>query len=198
MDSAHIKIQVILASIRHGRFGDKPAHWILGEAKKLERVEAELIDLKDYPLPFLEEETPPSAAKGNYADNMVKKFGKKISEADAYIIVTPEYNHGYSGVLKNALDSIFVEWNNKPVAFVGYGGVGGARAVEQLRQVVIELQMTPIRYAVHIPMEVYMAVMKEQVPTNPELFKPVVERAGSMLSQLLWFAKALKAARQNK
>ncbi|MEK7118444.1 MAG: NADPH-dependent FMN reductase, partial [Patescibacteria group bacterium] len=146
--------------------------------------------------PHFADAMSPSQAFGNYGNEEVKKFSAKIAEADAFIIVTPEYNHGYSGTLKNALDSIFPEWNRKPVGFVGYGGVGGARAIEQLRQVVVELEMAPIRSAVHISWDMYMAVVKEKAPTDPKLFKPIEERTQEMLAQLLWWAKALKAARE--
>jgi NAD(P)H-dependent FMN reductase len=97
----------------------------------------------------------------NYSNELGKKWAAKIGEAHGCIIVTPEYNHGYTADLKNALDWVFLEWNNKPVGFVSYGSAVGARAVEQLRQVVIELQMVPIRNAIHIPIEVSLAVMKE-------------------------------------
>ena len=196
MDTKSIKIQVIIGSIRPDRFGDKPAHWILGEAKKLEGVEVELIDLKENKLPTFASPGYPSTVKdGNYGKEEINAFAKKIGSADAYIIVTPEYNHGYPSSLKDALDSVYLEWNNKPVAFVAYGSALGARAVEQLRQVAVELQMAPIRAAVHIPSDVYMAVAKETAPANPELFKPIAEKATGMLTQLMWWARALKAAR---
>jgi NAD(P)H-dependent FMN reductase len=129
-----------------------------------------------------------------------KKWAAKISEADGYIIVSPEYNHGYSAVLKNAIDWVFPEWRNKPVGFVGYGNAGGARAIEQLRQVAIELQMVPIRSAVHIPAEVFLPVMKEKVPVNPEFFKPLREgmrgdRVATFFNELLAMARTLKATR---
>ena len=109
-------------------------------------------------------------------------------------MVTPEYNHGTSGVLKNALDWVYQEWNNKPVAFVSYGGVGGARAVEQLRLNTIELQMAPIRTAVHIPGEQYFQVLFGKMDAK-ELFASVSKQAEGMITQLLWWTKALKNAR---
>ena len=197
MSSTTIKIQIILASIREGRFGDKPAHFVLGEAKKLEGVEVELIDLKEHPLPFFADAVSPSMTKNGYGTEAARKFAQKIAEADAYIVVTPEYNHGYPSQLKNALDSIFAEWNNKPIAFVAYGSAGGARAVEQLRQVAVELQMASIRNAVHIGWDLYMKVVNEKIPANPELFAPILERTQGMLKQLVLWAKALKAMREN-
>lgn len=196
MNAHSLKIQVILASIREGRFGDKPAEFMLGEAKKLAGVETELVDLRDYTLPFFASAVSPSRAMGEYGNSEVMRFAGKVSEADAYIIVTPEYNHGYPGALKNALDSIYGEWIGKPVAFVSYGGVGGARAVEQLRQVAVELQMAPIRNAVHISWDVYMAVAKAQAPVDPVLFAPIAKAAEALLTQLLWWGRALKAARE--
>lgn len=197
METTTIKIQVILGSIREGRFGDKPAHFVLGEVQKLSGVVAELVDLRDYPLPLFHDAVSPSMSGGNYGTEEAKKFAAKIGEADAYIIVTPEYNHGYPGALKNALDSIFFEWNNKPVAFVAYGGAGGARSVEQLRQVAIELQMAPIRFAVHIFWDMYMKVVKETAPADPALFEPIRERTAGMLSQLVLWANTFKTLRVN-
>jgi NAD(P)H-dependent FMN reductase len=114
--------------------------------------------------------------------------------------VTPEYNHGYPAVLKNAIDSIYPEWVNKPVGFVSYGNAGGARAIEQLRQVVIEMRMWPIRSAIHIPSTVYVAVMNEPVPPNLELFNPLktgrVNQVERFFDELLWAARALTRARE--
>lgn len=186
-----IKIKVILGSTRQGRFSDKPGAWIFEEAKKKEGVEAELLDLRDYPMPFLNDPVSPAEVKdGNYTDEIVRKWAAKIKEADALIIVTPEYNHGISGVLKNALDSIYAEWNNKPVGFVAYGSVEGARAVEHLRGVVIELQMVPIRNAVHIPR--HWTLLDEQGNLKPGAFDIFEKSAESFLDQLLWRAKTLK------
>ena len=104
-------------------------------------------------------------------NGIVKMWAEKIKDGDAFIIVTPEYNHGYPAVLKNALDSISDEWNKKPVGFVSYGNAGGVQSVEQLRQVVIELKMVPIGNAVHISGDVYKAIINEKIPGNPEVFK---------------------------
>ena len=196
MDAASIKIGVIIGSVRDGRFGDKPAAWIFNEAKRLEGVEAELIDLKQVKLPTYATAGYPSAVKdGNYGSDVVSGFAKRIEACDAFIIVTPEYNHGYSSALKDALDSIYREWNNKPVAFVGYGSAMGARAIEQLRQVAIELQMHPTRNTVHIPGDVYAAAMNAATAGDGAAFAPLAEKAAGMLTQLLWWARALKAAR---
>ena len=187
-----INIQVIIGSTRQQRFGDKPAKWIFEEAKKQEGVRAELIDLRDWPLPFFDEPVSPSMNKGVYVNDLATKWAKKVGEADGYIIVTPEYNHGYSAVLKNALDYVYNEWNRKPVGFVSYGGIaGGTRAVQQLRQVAIELQMIPIRVGVHVPL--YWTQLDENGNLNIESLK---ENAQAMFDQLLWWAKLLKTARK--
>jgi NAD(P)H-dependent FMN reductase len=196
-----IKIKIIVGSTRQNRFSEKPAHWICEEAKKKDGVEAELLDLRDYPMPFFDEPISPAMSGGKYSNEIVKKWAEKINDGDACIIVAPEYNHGYPAVLKNALDLIFPEWNKKAVGFVSYGGVGGARSIEQLRQVAIELQMVPIRNAIHIPMEVYVAVMNEKVPVNSELFKPLragrMDRVEAFFDELVWMGRALKNARGN-
>jgi NAD(P)H-dependent FMN reductase len=194
-----IKIKTILGTTRQGRFGDKPAHWICDEARALPDVDVELLDLRDYPLPHFDEPASPMWKKGKYDDESVQRWADRIADGDAFIMVAPEYNHGYPAVLKNAIDYIYPEWVNKPVGFVSYGNMGGARAVEQLRQVAIEMQMWPIRSAIHLPVAVYMAVMHEKVPANPDLFKPVkegrVNHVERFFHDLLWAARALKQAR---
>ena len=196
-----IKIKIILGSTRQNRFSEKPAQWIFEEAKKLEGVVAELLDLRDYPMPFFDSPMSPSMAKGQYSNEVIKKWAEKINDGDAFIIVAPEYNHGYTAVLKNALDVIYTEWNRKPVGFVSYGSAVGARSVEQLRQVAVELQMAPIRNAIHIPVDIFFATMMGEGPTGSEMFEPI--RKGLMgdpverfFNDLLWWARTLKAARE--
>jgi NAD(P)H-dependent FMN reductase len=195
-----IKIQIILGTTRQRRFGDKPAHWICEEARTQPDVEVELLDLRDYPLPFFDEPASPMASQGRYANAAVQRWADRIADGDAFIMVTPEYNHGYPAVLKNAIDYIYPEWVRKPVGFVSYGNAGGARVVEQLRQVVVELQMLPIKNAIHIPVAVYLSVMQEPVPPNPELFRPLkdgrVNQVERFFTELLWSARALKIARE--
>jgi NAD(P)H-dependent FMN reductase len=195
-----LKIQIIIGSTRQNRFSEKPANYLFEELKKKEGVEAELIDLRDWPLPFYDEPIPPAANKGNYANPLGRVWANKIGEADGYIMVAPEYNHGYPAVLKNALDWVYPEWNKKPVGFVSYGSVLGSRAIEQLRQVVIELRMVPIFSSIHIPVEVLMAVRSATHPVDPVLFQPLREgRAGDRVerffNELIDYAKILKAAR---
>jgi NAD(P)H-dependent FMN reductase len=184
-----LSIKVIIGSTRANRFADKPVQWILEHAKKRPELAVELLDLRDYPLPFFEEALPPGFAKDNYTNPAVVRWRDTIRAADGFIICSPEYNHGYPAVLKNALDYTYFPWSRKPVAFVSWGGVGGARAVEQLRLVTVELDMAPLRAAVHI--------------TNPWFIKDVSEiatdqhnqAATAMLDQLTWWTRALKTAR---
>ena len=194
-----IKIKTILGTTRQKRFGDKPARWISDEARTLPDVEVELLDLRDYPLPHFDEPASPMWKQGKYDDEGVQRWADRVADGDAFIIVSPEYNHGYPAVLKNAIDYIYPEWARKPVGFVSYGNAGGARGVEQLRLVAIEMQMWPIRSAIHIPPAVYMTVMHEAVPANPDLFKPLkegrVNHVERFLTELLWAARALKQAR---
>ncbi len=201
MPATPLSIHVIIGSTRRNRFSEKPAGYVFDELKKEEGVQPELIDLRDWPLPFFDEPITPTRINGNYSVEIAKRWAAKVGEADAFIIVTPEYNHGYPAVLKNAIDWVFPEWSRKPVGFVGYGNAGGARAIEQLRQVVIEMQMLPLRIAVHIPSEVYLAVMKETVPVNPDLFKPLRQgrggdRLGMFFRELIDLTRTMKAARE--
>lgn len=146
------KIQVILGSSRQGRYGDKVAKWLMNELANIGGAEFELLDLRDHPLPFFDEPVGPSMAPGQYTHPEAKAWSEKIKEGGGYIIVTPEYNHGYPAVLKNALDYLYTEWKDKPVGFVSYGGAsGGIRATEQLTGVVRELRMIAVRDAVAIP-----------------------------------------------
>lgn len=186
-----IKIQIILGSTRPRRFSEKPGKWIFELLQKRAEIAAELIDLRDYPLPFFDEPISPAMSKGGYSNKAVEKWANKVAEADGYIMVTPEYNHGYSAVLKNALDYLYYEWNNKPVGFVAYGGMGGARAVEQLREVAVELQMVPIRDAVHIP--AFWALLDKAGNLKTETLN---DSAKAMLDVLIRWAKILKQARE--
>jgi len=189
-----VQIKVIAGSTREGRFSDKAAAWIAGEIQKQEGVAVETLDLRDYDMPFFNESVSPSFKQEPYKNEAVARFTAKIAEGDGFVIVTPEYNHGTSGILKNALDWVYQEWNNKPVAFVSYGSVGGARAVEQLRLNAVELQMAPIRSAVHIPGERYFPVLFGQADIQ-ELFSSLSKQSEAMIPQLLWWTRALKDAR---
>lgn len=192
--SENISVKVIVGSTRVGRFSDKPATWIAEELKKHEGLSVEIVDLQDYDMPFFNEPVSPSYKSEPYKNEAVARFTAKIAEGDAYVIVTPEYNHGTSGVLKNAMDWVYQEWNNKPVAFVSYGSVGGARAVEQLRLVAVELQMAPMREAVHFVGNEFFPVLFGKAEAS-DMFAKATDQAGKMITQLSWWAKALKNAR---
>ena len=140
---ADLKIAIILGSTRPGRNGAAVAEWVLGRAGSREGADYELIDLKDFPLPHLDEAVPPSM--GQYAGEHTKRWAETIAEYDGFVFVTPEYNHSTSGVLKNAIDYLYQEWNNKAAAFVSYGSLSGARAVEHLRAIASELQIAHVR-----------------------------------------------------
>lgn len=191
---SNLNIKVIAGSVREGRFADRAATWIGEELKKHEGVSVEIIDLKEYDLPFFNALETPAHKTKPYEDREVVRFTSKIAEADAFIIVTPEYNHSTSAVLKNALDWVYQEWNNKPVAFVSYGSVGGARAIEHLRLIAVELQMAPIRESVHIPGEHYFPVLFG-ASSATELFEKMQSQSERMIAQLMWWAHALKKAR---
>jgi NAD(P)H-dependent FMN reductase len=191
-----LKILVILGSTREGRFGDKPAHWIRDFLSRDGRLVVELVDLSDWPLPMFDQsKSPTRVTDGDYGHPLASRWAAKVGEADGFVIVAAEYNHGYTAVLKNALDWIYAEWRRKPVTFVAYGAVGGARAVEQLRQVAVELQMAPIKHAVHLPGPVFMAVRSAPAPVDPAHFAPVEQAAAAMRDDLAWWGSALREAR---
>ncbi len=189
-----IKVALIIGSTRPNRFADTPAQWIVDRANSRTDFQIETLDLRDHPLPFFEEPIPPSMNGGVFSNSAAEAWRHKIGEYDGFIILAAEYNHGPTAVLKNALDSAAIEWRNKPVGFVGYGGVGGARAVEQLRLIAIELQMAPIRNAVHIAMEPFVAVL--QGKRTLESYDYLNQGLNALFDQLVWWAKALKAARE--
>ena len=189
---AKLKLAVIIGSIRPNRFADHPAQWIAEMARQRGDFEVEIVDLKDYPLPLFAETTSP--AYGPSQDPIAQRWQQKVAEFDAYVFTAAEYNRGPTGVLKNALDYSYREWNRKPVSYVGYGGVGGARAIEQLRLNAIELQMAPIRAAVHIQIPAYLAVLKEGKKLSD--FDVLNQNAKDMLEQLAWWTTALKTARE--
>lgn len=189
-----MKIQVILGSTRPNRKSEIVGKWVLSQISENEQAEIELIDLRDWPLPFYNEVSGVMGLKGNYSVELAKKWAGKIGEADGYIMIVPEYNHGYPAVLKNALDYVYFEWNKKAVSFVSYGGVAaGARAVQQLKQVTVELQMVPLREAVHIPL-IWQAIDESG---NLKVTDSLNEELKKLFDQLLWYTKALKDAREN-
>lgn len=137
------KIAIILGSTRPGRNGKAVADWVAAKAADRTAAQYELIDLLDHPLPHIDEATPPSL--GQYEGEHTKAWARTIDSFDGFVFVTPEYNHSTSGVLKNAIDYLYAEWNNKAAAFVSYGALGGARAIEHLRGIASELQIAHVR-----------------------------------------------------
>jgi NAD(P)H-dependent FMN reductase len=145
-----LKIAIILGSTRPGRNGKAVADWVAGKAKSRTAADYELVDLADYPLPHFEQALPPTM--GQYEGEQAKAWAAKIGGYDGFIFVTPEYNHSTSGVLKNAIDHLYNEWNNKAAGFVSYGAAGGTRAVEHLRGILSELQVAHVRQHVSFSM----------------------------------------------
>jgi NAD(P)H-dependent FMN reductase len=138
-----LNIAIILGSTRPGRNGKAVADWVIDKAAARTAAKYELVDLVDHPLPHIDEALPPTM--GQYAGEHTREWAKKIGSYDGFIFVTPEYNHSTSGVLKNAIDYLYAEWNNKAAAFVSYGSLGGARAIEHLRAILSELQIAHVR-----------------------------------------------------
>jgi NAD(P)H-dependent FMN reductase len=187
-------IAVIVGSTREGRFSEKPAKWILEHLANRKDMEARLIDLRDFPMPFFDQPVPPATpGRAPYADDVVKKWTAEIARADGFVFVTPEYNFGTSAVLKNAIDWVYPEWNRKAAAFVSYGSAMGARAVQQLRETAVELQLAPIRKSVHIPVATLYAHF--QAGDVDAGLAQLDGAANAMIDDLLWWTDALRTAR---
>jgi NAD(P)H-dependent FMN reductase len=186
-----LRIGIVLGSTRVGRFADRPAEWLLGLANKLGGAAFELVDLRDYPLPFFNE--PKSPLREPSKLEVARTWAYKVGELDGFVFVTAEYNHSIPAVLKNALDFVYAEFNRKPAAFVGYGNAGGARGIEQLRLMLVELQVAPLRSAVHIGRDDFVGMLLhgKTFADYPHL----AHSAETMLADVLWWAHALRAAR---
>jgi NAD(P)H-dependent FMN reductase len=183
------RIGIILGSTRPNRNGEQVARWVYDVASRRSDADFELVDLRDYPLPHLDEPLPP--AMGQYQNEHTRQWADKIASFDGFVIVTPEYNHSTSGVLKNAIDYLFAEWNNKAVGFVSYGGVGGARAAEHLRLIAGELQMADVRQ------QVALSLLTEF--ENFSVFKPGdynLAALDTLLDQVIAWSAALAPLRQ--
>ena len=184
-----LKIAIVIGSTRPGRKAEAVAQWVQQIAGKRQDAEYELLDIASYNLPLLDEPVPPSM--GKYSKEHTKVWAAKVASFDGYVFVTPEYNHSTSAALKNALDFVYQEWNNKAAGFVGYGSAGGVRAVEQLRLVMGELQIADVRAQVMLSLFTDF----EKMTT----FKPAAhqEKAVSgMLDQLVAWSGALKTLRK--
>jgi NAD(P)H-dependent FMN reductase len=185
-----LKIAIIVGSTRPGRNGKAVADWVLDKAASRTGANYELIDLVDFPLPHMDEAIPPSA--GQYAGEHTKAWAAKIGAYDGFIFVTPEYNHSTSGVLKNAIDYLYAEWNNKAAAFVSYGSLGGARAIEHLRAICSELQIA------HVRQQLSFSLFTDF--ENFSIFKPAAMHdaaAGTLFDQLETWAGAMKSIRSS-
>src|SRR6202047_2014500 len=187
-------LSVMRGSARERRFSEKPAKCILQHLKKREGVDARLLDLRDFPMPFFDQPaTPATPGRPTYKNELVQRWTAAIAQSDGFVFVTPEYNYGTSAVLKNAIDWVYPEWHRKAVGFVSYGSALGARSVQQLRETAIELQLAPIRSSVHIPVATLWAHYQGG---NVDAGLAELEAPAKLLiDDLLWWTTALKSAR---
>lgn len=186
-------VLVIEGSTRAARFGGTVASWLMPIVAARSDLTAELADLREWSFPYYDRDKSASLTTPEDYEPEIRSWAEVVGRADGYIIITPEYNHGYPAVLKSALDALYTEWVRKPVAFVSYGGwSGGVRAVEQLRQVAVELQMAPVRGSVVLQFAPRLFDSEGHIQ-NPEFFHMAATR---MIDDLLWWTVALKAARQ--
>jgi NAD(P)H-dependent FMN reductase len=184
-----LRIVVILGSTRDNRFGETVAHWFMSRATERGDLTFQLVDLRDWEFPYYDHSLPPSRIE--YGE-MAQRWADIIGPADGFVVITPEYNHGYPAVLKSALDAVYREWVRKPIAFVSYGGwAAGTRSVEQLRTVAIELQMAPIRPSVALQLAPRLFDAEGNLK-DPELINTTTTM---MLDDLAWWAHALRDAR---
>ena len=191
-----MKLAVILGTTRQGRQTEKQALWVVNAATQIEDVEVELIDLNDYPMPFFAEPASPRYNPAREIDAVAQKWLARLEAADAYIFVTPEYNHSIPGVLKNALDYIDFQLNRKPAAIVSHGSVGGARAAMHLREIVSESRAVTIPHTVAfhgVSSDIDEAgTINEALRANP--YGPQAALEG-LLAELKWYSDALAGAR---
>ena len=183
------KIGIILGSTRPGRNGEAVARWVTEIAQRRTDAEFELVDLADYRLPHLDEAIPPSLG-APYSQQHTREWSEKIASFDGYVFVTPEYNHSTSGALKNAIDFLYTEWNDKAAGFVSYGSVGGTRAVEHLRLVMGELQVADVRAQVALSLATDFKNYSEFTPQHYQ-----AGAVGAMLDQVVAWSTALRSVR---
>ena len=186
------KIAIVVGSTRAARFADVPTQWIAKIAKSHADIDVEVVDLRDFPLPFFDEVA--SSAWAPSQNEVAQRWQKKVAEFDGFIFTAAEYNHAPTAVLKNAIDYAANEWNKKPAGFVGYGSVGGSRAVEHLRLAAVELQMAPVKSAVHIAWGDFLAV--RQGEKKLEEIEHLNQAGAALVNDVAWWARVLKAARQ--
>jgi NAD(P)H-dependent FMN reductase len=184
-----LKIAIILGSTRPNRIGEAVAQWVHRIAAERGDADYELVDVKDLNLPLLDEPIPPS--QGKYTQPHTKAWAARVDTFDAFVFVTPEYNHSTSAALKNALDFVYKEWNNKAAGFVGYGSAGGVRAVEHLRLIMAELQIATVRAQVMLSLYTDFE--------NYSTFKPAPQHektVQTLLDQLLTWGAAMRTVRR--
>jgi NAD(P)H-dependent FMN reductase len=186
-----IKIGIIMGSTRPNRVGEGVARWILNKCRQRHDAEFELVDLKDFNLPLLDEPVPAGMSQ-DYQHPHTKNWSAKVKSLDAFIFITPEYNHSTSGALKNAIDYLYQEWNNKAAAFVGYGGTGGLRGIEHLKLIMAELQVATIRNQLEFSLRSDFENYKEFRPAEYHL-----KTLNSLLDQLLLWGEAFRNIRHN-
>jgi len=189
-----LKIGLIVGSTRPNRFADVPARWLLDGAAARHDLSIELLDLRDAALPFFDEPHIPAHHGGAYTQPRAEAWRHRIGALDGFIATVAEYNHGPTGALKNAFDSAFFEWQRKPIGFVGYGGVGGARAIEQLRTIAVELHMAPVKHEVNIGVEPFLGVVQQGRSLADYDFLNRSREA--LFDDLVWWGSALKTARE--
>lgn len=186
-----LSVGIVIASVRPNRLGEKIANWFKGVCAQRADLAPSILDLREFALPNYEDSRPAFVAEKDYGAPNQRRWIEAVNAQDAFVIVTPEYNHSFPGALKNALDHGYSGFNAKPVGFVAYGGAaGGARAVEQLRLVCIELQMAPLRAEVNIAFA-FKALGADGAPADPL----AQQRAELLVKQIAWWGHALKAAR---
>jgi NAD(P)H-dependent FMN reductase len=186
-----LNVAIIMGSTRPGRKSEPVAHWVHDIAAKRKDASYEVVDIATFELPHLDEAFPPMM--NQYSKPHTKAWAEKIGAFDAFVFVTPEYNHSTSGVLKNAIDFLYREWNDKAAGFVGYGSVGGTRAVEHLRLVMGELKVADVRAQVALSMYSDFE--------NYTTFKPdprQVAAVNAMLDDLIPWAQALQTMRASR
>ena len=183
------KIAIIIGSTRPGRIGQAVGDWIYDQSKDCKDAEFELVDIVDYDLPLLDEPYPPMM--NQYTKDHTKKWAEKIGGFDGYILVTPEYNHSTCPALKNAIDYLNVEWNNKAAGFVSYGSEGGARAVEHLIQVFRELRVATVREQVLLSLYTDFKDMSEFNPDQRHK-----DEVQALFDNVISWSNALKTIRE--
>ncbi|MFC3059072.1 NADPH-dependent FMN reductase [Paenirhodobacter populi] len=188
-----LRFGLIIGSTRPRRFAQIPADWLLAAAADRTDFTLDVLDLREADLPFLDESFPPAMLGGAFANPKANAWRARLNHYDGFIATVAEYNHGPTAALKNAFDSAFLEWRRKPVAFVGYGTTGAARAIAQLRSIALGLEMAPVRSEVTIGLEPFIAVQNNEKMLRD--YGYLNRACTALFDDLVWWASALKAAR---